>query len=489
MNAPGEPFVPGGWRELLRIAGPLVVSMASFTLMQFVDRVFLAHYGAAAFQAALPAGTLSFTLISFFHALAGYAGAFAAQYHGAGNPVGGARATAQGLWLTLASAPLMWALIPAGRWGMAVAGHPPEVLGEENIYFTILMVGGVIVTLNGALSGFFNGRGDTRAVMRATVVGNAVNLALDYAMIFGRWGFPRLGIAGAAWATIAGGATTALFLAWRYVGISTQAEYGPRLFGQFDAVLFRRLLRFGTPAALHLAMDSGSFAVFVLLTGRLGGVPLAASNMAFSINNIAFQPLLALNMAASILVGQYQGRRRYDIAERAGWTALKAGWLYMGFMGLTFVLFPGAYIGLFGNVGGDLPREALLRTARPLMGMMAVWGMFDAVNMVLLGALRGAGDTHFAMIYSTITAWLFWIPGEIALAVWLSRRSASGPLPDWMGGGITPLWGWLTVYVIVLSVGFWGRFRSGRWKHIRLIEPAPIPRPPRTGAEAPMMAE
>lgn len=478
---------PGGYRELMRIAYPLIVSTASFTLMQFADRVFLARFSPEAIQAALPAGILAFTLISFFHALAGYASAFVSQYHGAGDSVGCVRATGQALWLSLASAPLIWALVPAGRWAMTRAGHAPEVLAEEIVYFCILMWGGFAVCLVGALSGFFNGRGDTRTTMIATVAGNLVNLALDYAMIFGRWGFPRRGIAGAAWATVIGSLVTAAILGARFWAGRTGADRRwPGSLG-FDRALFLRLLRFGTPAALHLLMDIGSFAVFVLLTGRLSGLPLAASNIAISVNNVAFQPLLGLNMAASILVGQYQGRRDSTTAERAGWTALKTGWIYMAAIGLTYALLPDLYLRLFSGGEGGLDREALGRVARPLMLMMAAWGMFDAVNIILIGALRGAGDTRFSMNYSVAMAWLFWIPGEVALILWLRERPTT--LPEWMGEGIALLWGWMTIFVIVLSFGFLWRFRSGRWKQIRLIEPGPVVLPPWAGGDALTVAD
>ncbi len=478
---------PGGYRELLRIAYPLIVSTASFTLMQFADRVFLARYSSEAIQAALPAGILAFTLISFFHALAGYASAFVSQYHGSGDAVGCVRATAQALWLSLVSAPFIWLLVPAGRWAMTQVGHAPAVLAEEIVYFRILMWGGFAVCLAGALSGFFNGRGDTRTTMVATVAGNLVNLVLDYAMIFGRWGFPRMGIAGAAWATVIGTGITAAMLAHRFFAGRTRAEYDLRRLLGWDRALFTRLLRFGTPAAVHLLLDIGSFAVFVLLTGRLSGLPLAASNIAISINNVAFQPLLGLNMAASILVGQYQGRRDSATAERAGWTALKTGWIYMAAIGLTYVLLPDLYLRLFSSGEGGLDRAALGRVARPLLLMMAAWGMFDTINIILIGALRGAGDTRFSMLYSVAMAWLFWIPGEVALVIWLRERSAA--LPEWMGEGISLLWGWMTVFVVVLSFGFLWRFHSGRWKRIQLIEPAPVVLAPRAGGDALTVAD
>lgn len=478
------PPAPGGMAEMLALAFPLILSMASFTVMQFVDRVFLARFSPESIQAALPAGILAFTMSSFFHALAGYAGTFVAQYHGAGSKSGCGRSAAQGLWLALACTPLIWALIPAGRWTLRLAGHPPPVLAEEIVYFDVLMWGGGVPVLASALNAFFTGLGDTRTAMKGAVLGNAVNIVLDYLLIFGVWGFPRMGIAGAAWATVAGAAVTAGYLAARYFGPAPAREYGTRNL-RLDGPLLARIVRFGAPSALQLILDVGSFTVFVLLTGRMGGLALAASNIALSINNVAFQPLLGLNMAAAILVGQYQGRRDSGTAERAGWSALKIGWIYMILVGASFLLFPEAYVRLFTGEGTGLDPEALYRTAKWLLVMMAAWGLFDTVNIILSGVLKGAGDTRFAMLYSVGMGWGLWIPGTLGIAWRLNRLQRSpGGVPDWMFGGIVPIWLWMTIFVLVLAVGFAWRFRSGRWKSIVLIEPVPIRLPPRIGADA-----
>lgn len=472
MTANDQRETPGGYREMLRVAWPLIVSMGSFTLMQFGDRLFLAWHSVVSIQAALPAGILSFTLVSGFMALAGYAGTFVAQYHGAGEPLGCSRSTAQGVLLALASWPLMLALIPFGLWLLRISGHAPAVLEEERAYFTILMLGSVTAPLGAAIAAFFSGRGDTRSPMLANVAGNAVNLVLDYVLIFGRWGLPALGIRGAAWATVIAGLVSPAVLLALYFSRRFEPVFGTRRTFRWDLGLMRRMIRFGLPAAVHLVLDVGAFTLFVLLTGRLGEASLAASNIALSINNIAFMPLIGMSIAASVLVGQYQGRRESRIAEKAGWTALKIGWIYMGAIALTFVLFPAAYFRLFTWRGGShLPLADLLPLGRRLLLMMAIWGMLDAVNLILSGALKGAGDTRFVMTYSVAMAWGLWISGEVVIFFLLK-------------GGILWAWGWMTFYVIALALGFLWRFRSGRWKTIQLIERSMPVQPTRPGAEA-----
>ncbi len=464
--------LPGGYRETLRVALPLIVSMASFTAMQFCDRLFLAWYSHVAIRAALPAGILSFTMLCAFMALAGYAGTFVAQYHGAGDRTSCSRATAQGIWVALLAWPVALALIPAGRWILRHIGHAPDTVPSELTYFTILMAGGFTVPLGAAIGGFFTGRGDTRTNMLANVAGHAVNIVLDYGLIFGRLGLPRLGIAGAALATVVAGLVTPGLLLGLYFSPRLHARYATRRHLRLDPALMRRLLRFGVPSAWHMLADVGTFAAFVLLAARLEETAVAASNIAFSINNLAFMPLLGLGMTASILVGQHQGAGRPAAAERAGWTCLKLGWLYMLAIGATFVGLPRFYFTLFA-AGRDsgLDPAALLPVGRVLLMMMAGWGLLDAVNIILSGALKGAGDTRFVMLYSMLMGWLVWLGGEVLILLVFRL-------------GILHAWAWLMVYVWLLAAGFFLRWRQGRWKSIRLIEPAVPLSPAKPGAEA-----
>ena len=460
---------PGGYREVLRVAYPLVLSMGTFTIMQFCDRIFLARHSSVSIQAALPAGILSFTLICFFHALAGYAGTFVAQYHGAGKPDGCVHATGQGIWLALLSWPVIVALIPLGFWFMKISGHAPDVLREEFRFFWILMAAGVMVPLGTAISGYFTGQGRMLANTVVCVVGCSVNVLLDYLLIFGHWGFPALGITGAAIATSIAGCIAPAIMFILFLRDSPTRRMGWRQALKPDWTLMKRMIRYGAPSGGHLLVDVGSFTCFVLMTGRLEPLAFAASNIGFSINSVAFTPLLAVSIAASIVVGQHQGRKDSASAARAGWTSLKIGWCYMAVAGLSFLLFPDGYYRLFRSEQASYTLEQLVAAGRPLMLMMAVWGMFDTVNIVMSGALKGAGDTRFVMLYMLILGWLVWIPGEVLIF----RQH----------GGIIAAWVWLTVYVLVLAVGFWWRWQSGRWKNIDMIERETPLMPTRPGAE------
>ena len=444
-----------------RVSAPIIVTMASFTMMQFCDRIFLAHNGSVSLRAAFPAGILALTMTMFFQALAGYSGTFVAQYHGAGHKQDCGRATAQGLWLGLLTWPLGLALVPLGFWLLSIAGHPAEVLAAEKTYLFILMLGCGFWSMTNAVSGFFSGRGDTRTPMLASLASNVANIALDYAMIFGHWGFPAWGIAGAAAATVISSALGLAILLALYVRKEFREEYATWSGRRLEWRLMGPLLRYGVPSSINSLQDVGAFTFFVVLLGRLPAADMAASNIAFSINNVAFMPLLGMGMAATILVGQYQGARKSATAERAGFTALKMAWVYMGVVALSFLLFPQPYFALFtGDAPGMVSLGEVLGKGRWLLAMMALWGLLDAINLVVGGALKGAGDTRFVLVYSALTTWLVWMPGELALLLWLDA-------------GLMAAWLWMTVFVFLLAIGFWLRFKRGKWKTIEMIRHEP----------------
>ena len=186
------------YREVLRVCLPLVISLSATTLMEFTDRVFLANYSLDAISAALPAGITSYLPIAFFGGVGGYAGVFIAQYTGRGDERKIGCVLWQGIYFTLASGLLLWLLgVFAAGPLFTLAGHPQGVRELEEIYFSILCRGAVLHVAMVTLAAFFSGRGKTRPVMLITFFSVFIHIPLDYALIFGHFGAPRLGLAGA----------------------------------------------------------------------------------------------------------------------------------------------------------------------------------------------------------------------------------------------------------------------------------------------------
>ena len=446
------------YRELFRIALPLIITSASFTMLHFCDRMFLSWYSPVAIQAVVPAGILSFTLISFFMALCAIANSFVAQYYGAGEYKNCSRAVAQSLFMAVLSMPLIWVLIPVGIQLLVWSGHAPEVFAQEKTYLTILMLGGVNVPLTAAAGSFYGGRGETRVIMMAHLVGNSMNVVLNWFLIFGNGPFPELGIKGAAIASLIAGFVAPTILLLLYFSKKNAATYRTREMLRFDRPLFARMIRFGLPSGIHMALDIGSFSLFVLLLGRLGETAFLASNIVLSINMIAFMPSIGMGQAASVLVGQFMGRGDTDGAQSVAWKAVRVAWGYTLITVTSFVLFPDLFIRVFAR--GDMAFDDVFSTARLILFFAAGWGLMEATNAVLSGALRGAGDTHFVMWFHTLIAWGFFALGEAVIVLVLKLN-------------VYAAWGWAIAYFAILATGWIWRVRSGRWKKIELIERKP----------------
>ena len=295
-------------------------------------------------------------------------------------------------------------------------------------------------------------------VMGTNIAANGVNVVLNYLMIFGVGPFPELGIAGAGWATVIGSWLCPTIFAFIYFTGSVNREFRTWKNLRFNPWLFKRMLRFGFPSGVHWFLDVAAFTVFVLLVGRMGAIAHIASNIALSINLVAFMPMIGMGIAASILVGQYLGRNEPEHAERVGWLAMKIGITYILVIGLSFVLFPKFYIDIFdGESAATVSYEELLFTVRILMIMLAIWGAADATAIVLSGCLKGAGDTHFVMYFQSSVAWGVLVLGQLVIVLWLKLN-------------IFFSWAWTVLYILILGVGYFWRFKNGKWKTIDLLD-------------------
>ena len=445
------------YRTLFSVSLPLVLSMAATTVMEFTDRVFLANYAIDAIAAALPAGIAAFLILTFFTGVTTYLNVFVAQYTGAGEHRRIGPCMWQGIYFSMAAAIILMGLSWTAQPIFQLGGHPPEVQKLERIYFRILCLGGGFNVLGTCLASFFTGRGKTRPVMLINMIGMAFNIPLDYALINGVWIFPEMGIRGAGIATVCSWALIALLYAWLIFDRDNERLYGMRTGRALDGELFRRIIRKGVPAALQFTMDVLAFTFFVFWVGRLGKVELAVSNIALSIQSIAFMPAFGFSMGLSTLVGQSLGRNDVEGALRFTRQTITVLLTYTLTLGMFFVLAPKWILGIFIMSDGNGASQAQLqKMGIVVMRIMAMFISFDAMYFTFIGVLKGAGDTRFIM-------WSIGLATFIVMVVPLTL------VVEYAGGGLFACWAVLTLYVLSLfTVSFW-RFRQGKWKQIRVI--------------------
>jgi len=355
------------------------------------------------------------------------------------------------------SAPLILACIPLGNLLLTWGGHEPEVLNLEREYFSILMAGGAALPLNAALSSFFSGRGKTTVVLWGNLIGNVANAVLSYILIFGKLELPAMGIRGAGLATAITGVVPALYWSLLFLSSRYQASYATRMELRWDRHLFVMLLRYGLPSGVQFFLDVASFTIFVLLVGRLGEVALATSNIVLSIEMLSYLPMAGMSIATATLVGDYIGRRQHASAERSAYSALTLSSAYSLLFAVLFLAAPRIFLDLFANGGSSGSFEGVEATGVILLRIVAIYAVFNNVFMVFCGALNGAGDTRFAMWTQIGLSWVFFVPSAYVVI-------------EFLGLGVFAAWGAMLIYVVLLGLAFYLRFRSGYWKTIRMVE-------------------
>ena len=456
---PSAEKITGGYRGLLKLALPMLACSAALIVMQFCDRMFLSWYGENEFNASLPAGVLSFTLVCFFFAVGGYSSTLVAQYHGAGEHDKCVRSTAQGVWWVLLTSPVLLLMPSISNWLLRVIKHAPELAAMEHTYILWMFAAAIPHGLSWALSGYFTGRSKMRLILVTNILGCVVNLVLDYLMIFGKLGFPEMGIKGAAAATFYASWSTPIILAAYILTDKSVRAMGYRTAFAFDRHIFGTLVRFGIPSGLTIFLDVGAFTVFTLLAAKTNDA--AASTAAFTINNLAFSPLMSIGLAASVICGQFKGADNFRETMRSGWIGMKTGLVYMALIAFVFMIIPRTLLMLFTPEDDPLfDLDAFIRTGKTLILLLTIWGFFDTVNITISGALKGVGDTKFVMWYTAFMGWLLWIPGEILIFRKIGYNSQ----------GLVAGWIWMTVYIAILAVGFIWRWNRGRWYAIQMID-------------------
>jgi MATE family multidrug resistance protein len=428
----------------------------SFTVMTFIDRMFLTHYSLDSVAAAMPAAMLQFTLISFPLGVATYVNTFVAQYEGASRPRQIGPVIWQGIWIALASIPLLLLTAPLAHFYFHHAGHDPDVVVEEIAYYDVLIFGSGAIILAGTLSSFFTGRGATRVVMAVDTLAALLNGVLAYLWIFGNGGFPRGGIVGAGAATVC----AEWFRVFGYAALMMRpryAKYGLASGCRFSRALMGRLWRFGAPGGLQWVIECGSFTLFITLVGGLGKLNQAGTMLAFNVNSVAWVPMMGVGLAVSTMVGQQLGANRPDMAARATWTAFVLAMVYMCTMSLFYVAVPDWF--LMGHKVGMDPEQfqSLRDVIVVLLRFVAMYCLFDAMNVVFMSAIRGAGDTRFVLCTSLGTSLL-----PLGLA-WVGIHH--------FGQGLLWCWTLITLWVCSAGVIYLARFLQGKWRTMRVIEP------------------
>jgi MATE family, multidrug efflux pump len=439
----------GSIRSVLVLAYPVVLSTMTTTAMNLVDTAMVGRLGATEIGAVGFGGIVLWTFFSLFHGTTSGVQTFVSQADGAGDPRACGGWVWQGLYALL---PPMIVVLAALRWCLdAWVGWmgPSAALSSEAITYVVARLPGELgMAAMMLLASFFRGLGDTRTPLYAALFGNLVNAVLAYGLIFGAFGLPAWGVAGAGVATVCGQWSAAAVLGLAFARPAIRDRYATRP-ARPDATAIRRFLRTGAPVGGEWFIGMTSYAVFTAFVARMGDAEMAASQLFVVLLSLSYMQAIGIATGAATLTGRFVGAGDVAGVERSFRSALALGAILTSALALLYFAAAGPLLRLFTD------DPAVIALGRPLLAMGAAYQIFDAIGIIAEGALRGAGDTRWPLAVHTVLNWVFFIPVAYLLGVTFDY----GLFGAWCGG---------LVFVVGLAVVLVWRFRSGAWQQIRI---------------------
>ncbi|NLA07154.1 MAG: MATE family efflux transporter [Firmicutes bacterium] len=431
-------------KRVLELAGPSLVEMALVTFVNMADMIMVGRLGPAAIAAVGLTNQPVFFAMAAFIALNVGTTAVIARAIGAGDDDVASDAMRQSLILVVIMG------LAVSVLGFVFAGHVLEFMGAEPdvlpmgvSYMKIIASGGVFMVVSMSLTAALRGAGDTKSPMKANMVANVSNVIGNYLLIYGKFGFPKLGVAGAALAT-----TIARIIAFSLllkVVISGNSHLHLRGPFRLNRELLERIIRVGMPSAVEQIVLRGGQLVYVKIVAGFGTTVIAAHQIGMNIMNLSFMPGTAFAIAATTLVGQGLGAGMPDLAEDWARETRRMGTVVSCCMALLFILF-GKYIAmLYTN-----DPEVIARTA-VVLRILGLVQPAQSTQFILAGGLRGAGDTKWPLYSTAIGVWVFRVAVGYLLAVVMGMELVGA----WMG---------MAVDQLARSTIIAFRFRSGKWK-------------------------
>ena len=435
--------------EVWQLAWPAITHMLLITTVFFTGRVLVGQHSSTGLASLHISGTLTWTLYSLFTAFSAGTLAVVARSIGAGDRAAAARATRGALVFAFASGFVVAAIFLVANGAFLKLLFPraeAEVLRDAGAYLHIVLPFFPLAFVEATAAAALQGSGDTRTPLYVAGLGSVANLALSAALIFGKLGFPEMGVRGAAVGTAATMAIEGVVLT--YALLSKRSPLPLREVGWTEALpAFRRVLKVSIPALGEKAVYHGSYVAFVAIIGLLGAAAMAANQGLISIEAVSFLSADGLGVAAGAIVAQKLGKKRFEDASQTGWLAAGLATAMLTAFGIVFAIVPRALASVFTEDPAivDLGARTLLvaAAAQPFMAFATVLGM----------ALRGAGDTRTVLAVMMVCSFAVRLLATWVLAITLGY----GLVGVWIGSGLdwmcrAALLGWI--------------WRRGKWRFV-----------------------
>jgi multidrug resistance protein, MATE family len=414
----------GEVRPLVTLAAPVILAEIGWMAMGIVDTIMVGPLGPAAIASAGMGSSVFTAIVIFGMGLMLGLDTFVSQAYGARRLDECLEWLHHGIGLALIIGPLLMAATWLVTLTLDAWGLHPEIRVLVGPYIRDISFGALPLLFYAAFRRYLQGIHVVKPVMFALVTANLVNAAANWVFIYGHLGLPAMGVQGSAWATNLARVYMAVFL---YVAIKVvhrrRGEAHPHVPLHLSVARMRRLIGLGLPAASQIALEVGGFAAATALAGRLDPVSSGGHQIAMNVAGLAFMVPLGLASASAVRVGHALGAGDPTRARRAGWTALAVGCVLMISIGLSLLTFRGWMVRVFTD------DSRLIAVGVRLLAVAAAFQLFDGVQAVATGVLRGTGDTRTPVLFNIVGYWVVGLPVGYSLCF----RYGLGVIGLWVG--------------------------------------------------------
>ena len=443
-------FEPERTRTVLKLAGPVMAGMVSVTLLSVVDTAMVGRLGATALAASGLGGQMFWLVMGSLGAVSIGTQAIAARRVGEGKNDAAGQVIDNATMIALVIGAVMTVvgeiLVPI-LFPLMI--HDPEVAKLGVRFLQARFLGALPFMVMWSFRGFYNGISRTAVPMRVAILINAVNIFLNWLLIYGNWGFPKWGVFGSGMASSIATLTGAVAMVGTAYYGGYRKQYQLFRKGNASSEVKKAIMKLALPTTMQNALAMTGFAVFLSLIGWIGTREQAISNVIFTIMSMSFLPGVSFGIAASTLISQKMGEGKPEEAKSMGWESMKLSATLMGTLGIIFMLFPSYLLRIFTN---DV---SLINIGVVPLRIMGAVQVFDGIGMAMSSALQGAGMNRWVMVAEVCISWGLFIPLTYGMGIWA-------------GWGIIGAWIAVGVYLMLFATVCSLKFAGGSWQKVKI---------------------
>jgi len=446
------------YKQILNIAWPLIIANSFWNLQLTIDRMFLGQFSTEALGAAMAVMGVFWVPMALLQGTSSYVTTFIAQYIGAGENEKVGEVTWNAIVIAVIGGVLFMSQNLMSAWFFKLIGHGESIQALEVQYFNSIAYSALPTALVAVVSGFYTGLGHTKKIILINLIGLLLNAILDYVLIFGNFGFPKMGIAGAGYATAIATYGSALLGFYFLLKQENKLKYKFLLWQKLNFGLIKQFLKFGLPSGLQWALEGLAFTVFLIIMGRLpnGEVALASSSIAVTVMMLSVLPSMGVAQAVMTLVGKHLGENKPDQAQYATWSGVQVSLFYMSIVALSFILIPQFYMSWFENNNDFHLWSQVSQLTPQLLKIVAIFTLLDSLYLNISFALKGAGDTRFVSLVALTIPWPVMVIPTYLIKEW--------------NHAVVWAWSFAALYSLIVASILYFRFRQGLWKTMSVIK-------------------